>query len=285
MVEAVTVFTARIRRFGEESKPDANVIWLPAPPAPEAGARDVRRGRPCKSARTGVQMHRRPRFNHQFRALMRTILAIAALVVLAFSARSRPPRRTRPSTGSRQQQFAQILTQGGFKSEVVASGNDKLVRVVAAEVQVQRQRRVLQLQRARLHELPDRRLGHQQDAEHRVCQRLERAIAFHQGLYRRRGRLRLHVRHRHVGRHLAERDQAERRPVRRAADRALAVQSEIGGRYANGRGACGSRSASASRRFSKRRISIGMPTTVAIATRVRTMAAGDAIAAKASPNA
>ena len=75
---------------------------------------------------------------------MRTILAIAALVVLAFSSH---PAAAQNQTVNRltAQQFAQILTQGGFKSEVVASGNDKLVRVVAAEVEVQRQCRVLQL--------------------------------------------------------------------------------------------------------------------------------------------
>jgi hypothetical protein len=59
---------------------------------------------------------------------MRTILAIAALVVLAFSSH---PAAAQNQTVNRltAQQFAQILTQGGFKSEVVASGNDRLVRV------------------------------------------------------------------------------------------------------------------------------------------------------------
>ena len=59
---------------------------------------------------------------------MHTILAIAAFVVLAFLP-NQAAAQNQTVNRLTQQQFAQILTQGGFKSEVVASGNDKMVRV------------------------------------------------------------------------------------------------------------------------------------------------------------
>lgn len=53
--------------------------------------------------------------------------AIAALVLAMLL----PQAAAQAQTVNRvtQQQFAQIMTQGGFKAEVVAAGNDKMVRI------------------------------------------------------------------------------------------------------------------------------------------------------------